>query len=73
MDCTTYPGTDCDTDHHLLVAATRIRLRRMHKKDKPPKLNLKESKEERPQEIAAKVTNRFTTLDEIGEKITSDV
>ena len=26
MNCRTYPGADCDTDHQLLVATVKVRL-----------------------------------------------
>ena len=71
MDCTTYPVADCDTDHHLLVATTKIRLRKMHKEARSPKLNVDELKNERAKEFAVTVTNRFTTIAEIKGEITS--
>ncbi|CAF2370343.1 unnamed protein product [Rotaria sp. Silwood2] len=73
MDCTTYPGADCDTDHHLLVATTRIRLRKIRKKNETPKLNVEKLKEEKATAFAITVTNRFTTLGEIEEDTTPDL
>ena len=57
IDCTIYPGADYDTDHHLLVATTRLRLRKLYNKNKPSKLNIEELKEEKAKEFAVKVTN----------------
>ena len=72
IDCATYPGADCDTGHHLLVATTRLRLRKLYNKNKPSNLNIEELKEEKATEFAVKVTNRFTTLGEMNEDTTPD-
>ena len=71
-DCTTYPGADCDTNHHLLVATTKRRLRKMYKEAKPPKLNMDTLKGDKAKVFAVTVTNRFTMLTEIKEEITPD-
>ena len=57
IDCTIYPGADCDTDHHLLVAITRLRLRKLYNTKKSSTLNIEELKEEKAKEFAVKVTN----------------
>ena len=69
IDCTTYPGAGCDTDHHLLLATTRLRLHKLYNKNK---LNIEELREEKTKEFAVKVTNRFTTLGEMKEDTTLD-
>ena len=40
MNCRTYPGADCDTDHQLLVVTLKVRLA------KRQPLNLEEFKKE---------------------------
>jgi len=45
MNCRTYPGADCNTDHQLLVVTLKVRLaKRQHS---IPPLNLEELKEEK--------------------------
>ena len=62
MNCCTYPGADCDTDHQLLVATLKVRLGKRQRQDSIPPLNLEELKEDKAVQFAAEVTNRFTPL-----------
>ena len=39
MNCHTYPGADCDTDHQLLVATLRVRLAKRQRQNSIPPLN----------------------------------
>ena len=62
MNCHTYPGADCDTDHRLLVATLKVRLAKRERQHSIPPLNLEELKEDKAVQFAAEVTNRFTAL-----------
>jgi len=46
MNCRTYPGADCDTDHQLLVATVKVRLAKRQRQHSIPPLSLEELKEE---------------------------
>ena len=63
MNCCTYPGADCDTDHQLLVAMLKVRLGKRQRQNRIPPLNLEELKEDKAAQFAAEVTNRFTALE----------
>ena len=63
VNCPTYPGADCDTDHQLLVATLKIRLGKRQRQYSIPPLNLEELKEDKAVQFAAEVTNRFTALE----------
>jgi len=62
MNCRTYPGADCDTDHQLLVAMLKVRLAKRQRQHSIPPLNLEELKEDKAVQFAAEVTNKFTAL-----------
>jgi len=62
MNCRTYPGADCDTDHQLLVATLKVRLVKRQRQHSIPPISLEELKEEKAVQFAAEVTNRFTAL-----------
>ena len=50
MNCRVYPGSDCDTDHQLLLATLKVRLaKRLHS---IPPLNPEELKEEKAVQFA---------------------
>ena len=72
MNCRTYPGADCDTDHQLLVATLKVRLAKRQRHHSIPPLNLKELKEEQAAQFAAEVTNRFTALKALGDEVTPE-
>jgi len=63
MNCRTYSGADCDTDHQLLVATLKVRLANRQRQQRIPPLNLEELKEETAVQFAAEVTNRFTAME----------
>jgi len=64
MNCRMYLGADCDTDYQLLMTMLKVRLAKRQRQHSIPPLNL-EVKEEKAVQFAAKVTNRFTALDEV--------
>jgi len=45
MNCRTYPGADCNTDHQLLVVTLKVRLAKRQHSILP--LNLEELKEDK--------------------------
>ena len=47
MNCRTYPGSDCDTDHQLLVATLKVRLAKRQRQHSILPLNLEELKKEK--------------------------
>ena len=55
MNCRTYPGADCDTDHQLLVATVKVRLAKRQRQHSILPLNLEELKEEKAVQFAAEV------------------
>uniref|UniRef100_A0A803TCU4 ribonuclease H n=1 Tax=Anolis carolinensis TaxID=28377 RepID=A0A803TCU4_ANOCA len=58
----TRPGADCSSDHELLIAKFRIRLKRMGKIHRPIRYDLTNI----PNEYAVEVKNRFQGLDLIN-------
>jgi len=72
MNCRTYPGADCDTDHQLLVATLKVRLSKRQRQHSIPPLNLDELKEETAVQFAAEVTNRFTALEAAQNEVTPE-
>ena len=72
MNCRTYPGADCDTDHQLLVATVKVRLAKRRRQHSIPPLNLEELKEEKAVQFAAEVSNRFTALEAVHNEVTPE-
>ena len=72
MNCGTYPGADCDTDHQLLVATVKVRLAKRQRQHSIPPLNLEELKEEKAVQFAAEVSNRFTALEAAHDEVTPE-
>jgi len=72
MNCRTYPGADCDTDHQLLVASLKVRLGKRQRQNSIPPLNLEELKEDKAVQFAAEVTNQFTTLEAAQNEVTPE-
>ena len=72
MNCRTYPGADCDTDHQLLVAMLKVRLGKRQRENSIPPLNLEELKEDKAVQFAAEVTNRFTALEAAQNEVTPE-
>ena len=55
----TRPGTDCGSDHELLVAKFRLKLKKVGKTTRPFQYDLNQT----PYDYTVKVTNRFEGLD----------
>ena len=55
----TRPGTDCGSDHELLIAKLRLKLKRVGKTTRPFSYDLNQI----PYDYTVEVTNRFKGLD----------
>ena len=55
MNCRTYPGADCDTDHQLFVVMLKVRLGKRQRQHSILPLNLDELKEDKAVQFAAEV------------------
>ena len=55
----TRPGADCGSDHQLLIAKSRLKLKKAKKTTRPDRYDLHKI----PYEYAEEVTNRFKGLD----------
>ena len=55
----TRPGADCGSDHELLVAKFRLKLKKVGKTTRPFRYNLNQI----PYDYTVEVTNRFKGLD----------
>ena len=53
------PGADCDSDHELLIAKFRLKLKKVGKTTRPFKYDLNQI----PYDYVVEVTNRFKGLD----------
>ena len=53
------PGADCGSDHELVIAKFRLKLKRVGKTTRPPRYDLNSY------DYAVEVTNRFMGLDQI--------
>ena len=69
MNCRTYPGAGCNTDHQLLVATLKVRLAKRQRQHSIPPLNLEELKEDKAVQFAAEVTSSFTALEATQDDI----
>ena len=58
----TRPGTDCGSDHELLIAKFRLKLKKVRKTSRPFRYNLNQI----PYDYSVEVTNRFKGLDLIN-------
>ena len=58
----TRPGADCDSDHELLIAKFRLKLKKVGKTSRPFRYDLNQI----PYDYTVEVTNRFKGLDLIG-------
>ena len=58
----TRPGTDCGSDHELLIAKFRLTLKKVEKTTRPVKYDLNHI----PQDYTVEVTNRLKGLDLIN-------
>ena len=57
----TRPGTDCGSDHKLLIAKFRFKLKKVGKTIRPFRYDLSQI----PYDYTVEVTNRFKVLDPI--------
>ena len=55
----TRPGADCGSDHELLIAKFRLKLKKVGKTTRPFRYDLNQT----PYDYTVKVTNRFRGLD----------
>ena len=55
----TRPGADCGSDHQLLIAKFRLKLKKTRKNNRPVRYDLNQI----PYEYTMEVTNRFKGLD----------
>ena len=55
----TRPGTDCGSDHELLIAKFRLKLKKVRKTTRPFRYDLNQM----PYNYTVEVTNRFKGLD----------
>ena len=55
----TRPGADCGSDHELLIAKFRLKLKKVRKTTRPFKYDLNQT----PYDYTVKVRNRFKGLD----------
>ena len=58
----TRPGADCGSDHELLIAKFRLKLKKVGKTNSPGRYDLYQI----PYDYTVEVTNRFKGLDLIG-------
>ena len=58
----TRPGADCDSDHELLTAEFRLKLKEVGKTTKPFRYDLNQT----PYDYTVEMTNSFKGLDLIG-------
>ena len=72
INCRTYLGADCNTDHQLLVATLKVRLAKRQRQHIIPPLNLEELKEEKAVQFSAEVTNRFMALEAAQNEVTPE-
>ena len=56
----TRPGADCDSDHQLLIAKFRLKLKKTRKNTRPSSYDLI------PYEFEVEVMNRFKGLDRVN-------
>ena len=59
LSAKTRPGADCGSDHELLIAKFRLKLKKVGKTTKPFRYDLNQI----PYNYAMEVTNRFKRLD----------
>ena len=59
MSAKTRPGTDCGSDHELLIAKFRLKLKKVEKTTRPSRYDLNQI----PYDYTVEVRNRFKGLD----------
>ena len=57
----TRPGADCGSDHELLIAKLRLKLKKVGKTTRPFRYDLNQI----PYDYTVEMTNRFKDLDQI--------
>jgi len=62
MNCKTYPGADCDTDHVPVVVTVKAKFKKRMDGKMIPRLNVEALKEYKAELYAVEVTNRFDAL-----------
>ena len=68
MNSKAYPGFDCGSDHNLLVAEVKLRIKAPRKKKIPVIYNLMALKENQvEQEYAVSIRNKFQQLNFLQE------
>ena len=68
----TRPGADCGSDHELLIARFRLKLKKVEKTTKPFRYDLNRI----PYDCTVEVTNRFKRLDlidKVSEELWTEV
>jgi len=72
MNCHTYLGADCDTDHQLLAETLKVTLAKRQRQHSILPLNLEELKEEKAVQFVAEITKRFTAFEAAQNEITPE-
>ena len=65
----TRPGADCGSDHELLTAKFRLKLKKVGKITRPFRYGLNQF----PYKYTMEVTNRFKGLDRVPEELWTEV
>ena len=65
----TRPGADCGSDHELLTAKFRLKLKKVGKTTRPFRYDLNQI----PHDYTVEMTNRFKGLDRVPEELWMDV
>jgi exonuclease III len=68
-NCRTYPGADCNSDHNLLVATFKLRLKARQKHSPILRFDLDALKGSKGHEYATEVSNQFEALNLQDEEI----
>ena len=63
------PGADCGSDHELLIAKFRLKLKKVRKTTRPFRYDLNQS----PYDYTVEVTNRFKGLNRVPEELCMEV
>ena len=64
----TRPGADCGSDHELLIAKFRLKLKKVGKTTRPFRYDINQS----PYDYSVEVTNRFKGLD-LGDRVPEEL
>ena len=69
-NCRTYPGSDCNSDHNLLVATFKAKFQKVENSVSTIKLDLQALKGHKGLDYAAAVSNRFEALNLLEQENT---